>query len=167
MIKAIVCCDKNYGIGKNNGLLFNLPVDLKHFKTITVNNIIVLGYNTLLSLPHSKALPNRTNIVICPPEIEPEDCIVYHDFKKLIHDLLLISKYQDIFICGGATLYKSMLPYYDEVIVTKVDASDPEATVFFPNLDELKEFEVIEESESIKDNDYNIKFVTYKRKENK
>ena len=63
MISAIVAVDENYGIGYNNKLLCNLAEDLKHFKNLTTNNIVVMGRKTWDSLP-KKPLPNRTNIVI-------------------------------------------------------------------------------------------------------
>ena len=51
MIKAIVCVDKNWGIGSKNDLLFHLPLDMRHFRDLTINKIVVCGYNTLLSFP--------------------------------------------------------------------------------------------------------------------
>ena len=66
MIRAIVCVDKNWGIGKQNGLLFNIPEDMEYFRRTTTGHIVCMGYNTLLSLPGSKPLKNRTNIIICP-----------------------------------------------------------------------------------------------------
>lgn len=163
MLKAVVCVDRNFAIGKNNGLLFNLKTDLKHFKTVTLGHTVFMGYNTLLSLPGSKPLKNRTNIVLCPDGIEPENCIVFHKFDKALHYVKDNSINDDIFVIGGGMLYNSMLDYYDEVIVTKVDAEDPEATVFFPNLDTNKNFEIVSESENILDGEYNIKYITYKR----
>ena len=58
MVKGIVCVDKNWGIGKANGLLFKLPADMKFFKEITKHNIVVMGYSTYLSLP-KRPLPDR------------------------------------------------------------------------------------------------------------
>ena len=166
MIKGIVCVDNSWAIGKNNGLLYQLKEDMKHFQWNTTQygeNFVVMGGNTFKSLPSSKPLKNRVNIVLCKPESEYEGCICIHDFSKLINFIKILAKNYTVWIIGGAMLYQSMLPFYDEIIVTKVDAQDSEATAFFPNLDELKEFEIVEESESIKDIDYTIKFVTYKR----
>ena len=63
MIKAIVHVDKNWGIGKGNDMMFSLPLDMKFFRETTMGKVVCMGYNTLLSLPNSKPLKNRTNIV--------------------------------------------------------------------------------------------------------
>lgn len=160
MISAIVCVDNNWGIGKNNDLLFNLKEDMKFFREKTKDKIVFCGYNTLLSFPGSKPLKNRSTIVLCPKEIERDDCFCIHDFNEAIALVKELAKTQEVFVIGGAMLYKSMLPYYDRVYVTKVDAKDPEATAFFPNLDK-ENFEVVEESETKEENELKFKFVTY------
>lgn len=66
MIKAIVCVDEKFAIGKNNDLLFHLPNDMRAFKNTTLNKIVACGYNTLLSFPGSKPLKNRSTICLCP-----------------------------------------------------------------------------------------------------
>jgi Dihydrofolate reductase len=63
-MNAIVVCDNKWGIGKNNDLLFSLPLDMKHFKELTLGKVVVMGKNTLLSFPNEKPLKNRTNIVV-------------------------------------------------------------------------------------------------------
>jgi dihydrofolate reductase len=143
MINAIVCVDKNWGIGKNNDLLFNLKEDMKFFREKTKDKIVFCGYNTLLSFPGSKPLKNRSTIVLCPKEVERDDCFCVHDFDEAVRLLKELSKTQEVFVIGGAMVYRSMLPYYDRVYVTKVDACDDEATAFFPNLD-FENFSVVE-----------------------
>ena len=143
MIKGIVCAAKDWGIGKNNGLLFNLPADMKFFRETTKHNIVVMGYSTYLSLP-KRPLSNRVNVVLwdkAPLPTETKDgAIFFNNFEALLSFIKILSKEYDVFICGGASVYKLFLPYYDEVLVTKVDAEDKEATAFFPNLDENKSF---------------------------
>ena len=73
-MNAIVAVDNNWGIGKNNGLLFHIPTDMDFFKKKTLNKVIVMGSNTLLSFPNSKPLKNRTNIVLFPGG-KRDDCI--------------------------------------------------------------------------------------------
>ena len=119
---AILHADKEWGIGKRNDLMFSLPQDMKFFRETTKNKIVVCGYNTLLSFPGSKPLKNRSTICLCPNEIDREDCYCIHDFNELVKLLQELSKTQDVFVIGGAMLYKSLLPYYDEVLVTKVKA---------------------------------------------
>lgn len=164
MIKAIVCVDKNWAIGKNNDLLFHLPQDMKFFRETTKNSIVVCGYNTLLSFPGSKPLKGRSTICLCPEDIERDDCYCIHDFDALVRLLKELSKTQDVYIIGGAMLYHSMLNYLDEVLVTKVKA-DGNGTVFFPNLDTNEQFIVSSKSADIADNNYLINFCIYTKKE--
>ena len=158
-MKAIVAVDMKWGIGKNNDLLFDIPEDMKFFREKTAGKTVCMGYNTLLSFPGSKPLKNRTNIVLAPDGVERDDCIVVHTLEELSKEL---SKYNsdDVFVIGGAMFYKTMVPYCDECYITKVDANG-EATVFYPNLDEMG-FVVTYQSEPIETNGYTIRFTTYK-----
>ena len=160
MIKAIVCVDKHWAIGKNNDLLFHLKKDMKFFKDTTTYGIVVMGENTMKSLPGGKPLKDRINIVLCPEGKEYPGFVCFHDFNKLVQQLKVLTC--DVFVIGGGMLYNSMLPYYDEVYVTKVNA-DGEGTVFFPNLDDNPDFSVSEISDDIEDGDYILNFCTYKR----
>lgn len=161
MIIGIVAVDNNWAIGKNNGLLFKLPKDMKRFAEITTDHHVVMGLNTLMSFPRHKPLKDRWNIVLCPRETEIEECICVHTMGGL---LSYIGNCQnDVYIIGGASIYEQMLPYYDKVLVTKVDASDSAATAFFPNLDSNDDFKVTAESKEIDDNGYKTRYVTYER----
>ena len=164
MIKAIVVVASDWGIGKKNGLLFKLDKDLQRFKQITMNNIVFCGYNTLLSLPGSKPLKGRSTICLCPKGIERDDCFCIHDFGEAVRLLKELAKTKDVFVIGGAMTYASMLEYCDEVIVNKVKAIDPETTVFFPNMDEEKDFVVSKVDEVQIDNGYETQFYVYERK---
>lgn len=159
-MKAIVAVDEHWGIGKNNDLLFSIPEDMKFFREKTKETTVCMGYNTLLSFPGSKPLKNRVNIVLAPEGIERDDCIVTHTLKELAVEL---KKYDTdkVFVIGGAMFYKTMLPYCSEIYVTKVKA-DGQATVFYPNLDELAEFECTYTSEEIESNGLKFNFTTYK-----
>lgn len=169
MIKGIVAVDRNWAIGKidketkKGDLLFKLKEDMENFKCETMNKIVVMGENTLLSFPKQKPLKNRTNIVLCPEGHEYVDCYCIHNFTDLVNLIIELSKTTEVYIIGGGMMYRSMLPYYDEILVTKVDAEDPAATVFFPNLDKDDDFYISNETETIEDNGYNIKFVLYER----
>ncbi len=159
MIRAIVAVDEKWGIGKKNGLLFDLPLDMKFFRETTSGKTVCMGYNTLLSFPNGKPLKNRKNIVICPEGITGDGFIAVHDMPEMLET---ISKENgDVYVIGGAYFYKSMLPYCDEVLVTKVKA-DGNAEVFFENLDEREDFELKEEGEELQTNGYTIKFTKYK-----
>ena len=164
MIISILNCDKEYGIGKKNGLLFSLKEDMKFFRTTTLNHVVAMGENTLLSFPGSKPLKNRTNIVLSADETHNYEGVVnVHSFEEFLRMVAKYAKDEDVYIIGGASMYRQTLPYVDLVYLTKVDAIGG-AEVFFVNIDDDENFEIIKESETIKDGDYNIKFVTYKNK---
>lgn len=163
MIIGLVCTDRCWGIGKKNDLLFHLPKDMAFFKQQCSDSIVFLGYNTLLSFPGGKPLKGRSTICLCPEDVERDDCFCIHDFNQAIKLIKEIAKTKNVYVIGGGMLYNSMLPYYDEVLVTKV-AADGEAEVFFPNLDENPDFEGKPIGGTVQDGDYTIQFWTYKRK---
>ena len=158
-MKAIVAVDKKWGIGKDNGLLFSIPEDMKFFRQTTKDKVVVMGANTLRSFPNGNPLKNRINIVLSS-KLKRDDCIIVDSLEKLFDE---IKKYpaEDVYLIGGAMLYKTLLPYCTEALVTKVDA-DGGAQVFFDNLDELGGWLCESQSESVESNGYNIKFTTYK-----
>ena len=170
MIKGIVAVDRNWAIGKVNKetgigqLLFNIPEDLKYFKEKTNHNIVVMGYSTYLSLP-KKPLPNRVNVVLWDKAqlpVETKDgAIFFNNFEALLSFVKILSKEYDVFICGGASVYRLFLPYYDEVLVTKVDAEDKEATAFFPCLDESESYYLDKELSSGISNGLHYTFLVY------
>ncbi len=167
MIISILSADKKYGIGKKNGLLFSLPLDMAFFRKTTSGHIVAMGENTLLSFPNSKPLKNRTNIVLSKDENHNyEGCENVHDFNEFLRMIDKASKTQDVYIIGGASIYNQTLPYVDKVLLTKINA-DGEAEVFFNNLDENVDFECVYESEPVIDNGYKITFTTYQNKNKK
>lgn len=162
MIISILNCDKEYGIGKRNGLLFSLPKDMKFFRETTLNHVVCMGENTLLSFPNSKPLKNRTNIVLSQdPTHNYEGVINVHTFEDFLRKIKEYSKDDIVFVIGGASIYRQTLPYVDVVYLTKVNAIGG-AEVFFVNLDEHPDFELIKESEPEMDGNLEIKFTTYK-----
>ena len=159
-MKAIVVVDRNWGIGKKNDLLFRLPADMKRFREMTSGKIVVMGSNTLLSFPEGKPLKNRTNIVLWPGVKTREDCTVVQSLEELFAQIKLYPA-DDVFVVGGAMMYRTLLPYCSEAIVTKTDA-DGGAEVFFENLDASENWEIQSQSEPIETNGYNIRFTVYR-----
>jgi dihydrofolate reductase len=159
-MKAILHADREWGIGKNNSLMFSIPADMKFFRETTTGNVVVMGANTLKSFPNAKPLKNRVNIVLSRSMEKRDDCIVVRSLEELFSVLKEYSEKQ-VYVIGGACIYKLLLPYCDEVIVTKVDAVGG-ADTFFENLDNNKNFVVSNETAPIETNGYTIKFVTYK-----
>jgi len=159
-MKAILHADKEWGIGKNNSLMFRIPADMKFFKETTTGNVVVMGSNTLKSFPNGKPLKDRVNIVLYPSGEKRDDCVIVRNLDELFEE---IKKYptDKVFIIGGQMTYKTLLPYCDEVLVTKVDAVGG-ADAFFENLDKNPDFKLVYESQPVETNGYLIKFTTYK-----
>lgn len=158
-MKAILHADREWGIGKNNSLMFRIPEDMKFFKATTIGNVVVMGANTLKSFPNGKPLKDRVNIVLNPEGDKRDDCIIVKSLDELFKEL---KKYDSdkVFVIGGAMTYKSLLPYCSEVLVTKVNAVGG-ADTFFENLDKSVNFKLTYESEPVETNGYEIRFTTY------
>ena len=159
MIYAIVHADKEWGIGKGNDMMFSLPADMKFFRSTTMGHTVVMGGNTLRSFPNQKPLKNRVNIVLSRGQVR-DDCIVVRSYEDLKNEMKT-RKNEDIYVIGGGEVYKGLLPYCHEVLVTKVDAIGG-AEVFFPNLDKDPAFVCIDEGVPQEDNGYTIRFTRYR-----
>ena len=159
-MKAILHADKEWGIGKSNGLMFSIPADMKFFRETTSGNVVVMGSNTLKSFPGGKPLKNRTNIVLWPDGEDREDCKIVRSLDELFAE---IKKYpaDKVFVVGGAMMYKTLLPYCSEVLVTKVDAVGG-ADAFFFFFYNNPDFTLVYTSEPQVTNGYTITFNTYK-----
>ena len=167
MIISILNCDKEYGIGKKNGLLFSLKEDMAFFRRTTLNHVVAMGENTLLSFPNQKPLKNRTNIVLSADKSHNYEGVVnVHSFEEFLKIVAKCAQNEDVYIIGGASMYRQTLDYVDFVYLTKVDAVGG-AEVFFPNLDENPDFECIDEGTPTMDGDIEIRFTTYRNKNKK
>ena len=167
MIISILSADNKWGIGKRNGLLFSLPLDMKFFRTTTSGHVVAMGENTLLSFPNSKPLKNRTHIVLSADHTHNyEDVINVHSFEDFLKTIKEKALNEDVYIIGGASIYNQMIPYVDKVLLTKVN-EDGGAEVFFHNLDEDPNFECVEMGEPLIDNGHEIRFTTYVNKNKK
>lgn len=164
MIISILNCDKNFGIGRKNGLLFSLPLDMAFFRETTKGHTVCMGENTLISFPGSKPLKNRKNIVLSKESNHNYDNVVnVHSFEDFLNVIKEESLHDDVYIIGGASIYRQTLPYVDKVLLTKVNA-DGGAEVFFENLDKHPDFECVDEGSPIMDGDLEIRFTTYLNK---
>lgn len=163
-MKSIVAVDEKWGIGKNNDLLFNIKADMRHFVEHTRGKIVVMGSNTLRSLPGGMPLKNRINIVLNPDgsdaDAEEKGYILVRSLDEL---LARTAGYEpdNVYVIGGAMMYRTLLPYCSEAIVTKVRA-DGGAQVFYENLDLLPEWELADESAPVCDSGYTFTFCTYR-----
>lgn len=140
-IKLIVAVDSNFGIGYKNDLLFKVSEDLKRFKKLTTDHFVVMGRKTFESLP--KPLPERTNVVITrKSNYSPENpsVLVVNDVQKCINHYLHTGKQsKDIWVIGGAEIYKVFLPYVDEVYMTMIHKEAEKVDTYFPFAEMLKE----------------------------
>ncbi|MBS4537139.1 dihydrofolate reductase [Clostridium sp. D2Q-11] len=161
-ISMIVALDKNNGIGNENKLLAHIPEDLKYFKNVTNGQIIVMGYNTYLSLP-KRPLPNRINIVLTRKNINLDGAIVVNSIDRLL-DHLKEYKDKEIFICGGASIYEQMMPYSNKLYITHI-FNEFSADTFFPKIEE-EEWNIDSISGDFENiyNKYPHVFTIYKRK---
>ncbi|MFC0344387.1 dihydrofolate reductase [Epilithonimonas hispanica] len=160
MITIIAAIGKNNALGKDNQLLWRLPKDLKHFKSLTENHPVVMGRKTYESI--GKALPNRTNIVVSRKDNWFEENILI--VSKLKEALKFAKKInENFFIIGGGEIYKQTMELADKLEITYVE-EDFEADTFFPKID-LKIWQKTNEEFHAKDdkNDHDFYFQTYER----
>ena len=117
-MNLIVNVSENWAIGKGNSLLFHLSQDMKFFKEHTSGKTIVMGRKTLESLPGSKPLPNRKNIVLTRnSDYHPEGVTVYNSIDEFLKDN---SNTDDVYVIGGESIYRDFLPYCNKAFITKV-----------------------------------------------
>ena len=161
-MNVIVAVDKNWGIGKDNKLLASIPSDMKFFREETMNKVVVMGRKTLESFPNGLPLKRRTNIVLTKNRnYKVKDAILVHSVEELMEEL---KKYdsEDIYVIGGDSIYRQLLPYCDVAHVTKIDYAY-EADSYFPNLDEMSDWTVERTSEELTYFDLEYMFVKYVR----
>ena len=140
---AIVNTSQSWGIGKDGDLLFPIPEDMKFFRTATLGKVLVMGRKTLESFPGGQPLKNRTNIVLTrQPGFSADGTLVCRNLSQLSKTLVPYSP-QDIFVIGGEEIYRLLLPYCEDALVTRV-AADAPADTFFPNLDEQPGWELLQ-----------------------
>ena len=163
MLSIIVAKAKNNIIGKNNGLLWYLPEDLRRFKEKTTGHVIIMGRKTFESL--GRVLPNRKHVVFTQnPDFHVDD-----ENVDVVHSMLEIKQYiddeEENFVIGGAQIYSILMPKCKKLYVTQVD-KDFVGDTYFPVIRE-NEWEVTEKIEGPKDeNDFKYEYITYKRKGN-
>ncbi len=162
-MNMIVAVDNNWAIGCKNELLARIPGDQRFFRDVTTGNVVVLGRKTLETFPQKQPLKNRTNIILSTnPDYRVKDATVVHSIEELLQELAQYDS-ESVYIIGGESVYRAMLPYCDTVHVTKID-HDYEADAYFPNLDELPEWEITADSEEQTYFDLAYVFYKYERK---
>ena len=162
-MNAIVAVDNNWAIGCKNSLLVRIPADHKNFRQETTGKVVVLGRKTLETFPQGMPLSNRTNIILSANlDYQVKDAVVVHSKEEVDEELKKYAS-EDVYIIGGESVYRMMLPECDVVHVTKID-HDYEADAYFPNLDQDGAWEITAESEEQTYFDLPYYFVKYERK---
>lgn len=161
-MNLIVAVDSNWAIGNKDRLLVSIPNDHKRFREETTGKVVVLGRKTLQTFPQGLPLKNRTNIILSRDKnYEVKDAVAVHSVEELLEEL---KKYDtgDVYVIGGESIYRQLLPYCDTAHVTKIDHKY-EADTWFPNLDEDPEWEITADSDEQTYFDIAYTFVRYER----
>lgn len=155
-LSMIAAIGKNNELGKNNGLIWNIPNDLKFFKEKTIGKTVVMGANTFHSI--GKPLPQRKNIVITHQNIDKVS--IYKSIREFLIDYK--NKTEEVFIIGGASIYKEFIDYVSTIYLTEIDASDKEADTYFPEFNkQLYEKIILDKNE---ENGIKYTHTMYKKK---
>lgn len=159
-MNAIVAVDQNWAIGRENGLLFSLPGDMKRFRALTLNGTVIMGRKTLDSFPGGRPLPKRRNIVITrDPDFAREGCEAVRDPEAA---LALAAEDENVWLIGGGSIYAALLDRCQRVYVTRVEAAAEGADAFFTDLDALPEWTVEHTGEAVTENGLTYRFVEYR-----
>ena len=161
-MNLIVAVDKNWAIGLKNKLLVSIPADMKFFRETTMGKVVVMGRKTLESFPGGQPLKKRTNIVLTRDKnYKVKDAVVVHTLEALLEELAQYEE-EDIYVIGGESIYRLMLPYCKLAHVTKIN-HEYEADTYFPNLDELEDWEITGVSDEQTYFDLEYEFVRYEK----
>ena len=157
MISIIACVGKNLELGKDGGLCFRIPEDMRYFKEVTMGHKVVMGRKTWESLPGK--LPGRENIVVSHGEVTGADEVV-NDFLEFLEENA--GSGEEIFVIGGGLIYEMALPYAESLYLTEVDSGCEGADTYFPEFDKsLYKKQIIREG---RHDDLAYAFVRYVKK---
>jgi dihydrofolate reductase len=158
IVSIVVAIAENYAIGKNNQLLWHMPADLKHFKNITSGHTVIMGRKTYDSV--GKPLPNRRNIIVTRQDITIEGCEVV---KSIEDALALCANEDEVFIVGGAEIYKLAMSKTDCIYLTIIHHSF-DADTLFPEIDYMEWKETAREDHQPDErNKFPYSFITLER----
>ncbi|WP_455581923.1 dihydrofolate reductase [Dysosmobacter sp.] len=160
-MNCIVVADENWAIGREGGLLFSLPTDMKRFRALTMGGTVILGRKTLDSFPGGRPLPGRRNIVITHKV----------DFDRAGAQIVSSpaaalaaaagTEDEHLWVIGGGSVYTALLSKCRRAYLTKVNAAAEGADTFFPNLDKLPGWEIERVSDPVTENGVTYRFVDY------
>ena len=161
-MNAIAVVDRNWALGRDGALLFNLPTDMQRFRDLTQGGVLIMGRRTLNSFPEGHLLPGRKNIVVTrnrdlvPSEAE---CV------PAPLDIMPLIEQEDpdkVWVIGGGSVYAALLSICSRTYLTRVDAvAEGEPDTYFPDLDHLTGWEIESESKPVNENGVTYHFVQY------
>ncbi|MFD0748556.1 dihydrofolate reductase [Mucilaginibacter calamicampi] len=158
-ISIVVAIAQNHAIGKDNQLLWYLPNDLKHFKTITSGHTIIMGRKTYDSV--GKPLPNRRNIVITRQQMDIAGCEVVNSLEDA---LALCKTEEEVFIVGGAEIYRQAMAVTNKIYLTIIHQNF-DGDTYFPDIEENTWIEIEREDyQPDEKNKLPYSFVTMERR---
>ncbi|WP_226530521.1 dihydrofolate reductase [Metabacillus niabensis] len=160
MISLIVAMDKYRLIGRDNQLPWHLPQDLAYFKKVTMNHKIIMGRKTFESI--GRPLPGRENIIVTRDSTySQEGCTILHSIDEILE--LSSRSDEELFVIGGAEIFKEILPVSDRLYITEID-DEFEGDTYFPDRKET-EWKKISVEKGTKDakNPYDFEFVVYEK----
>lgn len=161
-MNVIVAVDENWGIGLADDLQFRIRADLRHFRALTLGKTVILGRKTLQTFPNGQPLKDRQNLILSTrPGYEVPGAEVFASLDALLVRCQQIES-QSIFVIGGASVYEALLPVCDRAYVTKVKATRP-ADRYFPDLDCLPGWKLVEASAVQSENDLEFQFLVYEK----
>lgn len=159
---AIVAVYSDWGIGADGTQPIALSADRKYFREATKGACVIVGKRTMADFPGGRPLPKRVNLVMTRSDAEIPGAILVHSVEEALE---AAKEYEKVMVIGGATVYKALLPYCDEALVTKVEAQ-PKSDVFFPNLDESPEWECADPGIRGEEEGIGYRFCRYIRRRN-
>ena len=162
-MNLIVAVDKNWAIGYQNKLLVSIPADMRFFRDETMNKAVIMGRKTLETFPGGQPLKNRLNVVITKDiNYKVKDAVVVHSVEEALEAVQAYDT-KDVYVIGGDSIYRQMLPYCNVAHVTKIDYAYS-ADTYFPNLDQMDEWVITAESEEQTYYDLVYHFCKYEKK---
>lgn len=164
-MNLIAAVDRNWAIGNKGQLLVRIPNDHKMFRQETLDKVVVYGRKTLETFPLAQPLDRRVNIILSTNhDLVVRHAQVVHSIEELLEACRAYPP-EDVYIIGGASVYRQLLPYCDTAHITKIDY-EYEADAWLPNLDEDPEWEITADSDEQTYFDLAYQFVKYERKKN-
>ena len=155
----VVNVSENWGIGNGGDQLVYISADLKRFRQLTTGKTVILGRKTLATFPGGRPLKNRTNMILSGSVTEIEGAEVFPDLNSLLAHLKDLDSEQ-ISVIGGASVYQALLPYCQKAYITKT-YGEYAADTFFPNLDEMENWEVVNTGELLEENGVKFQYIDY------